>query len=104
MEVTLEGGSEYSSNPIRLNLGDINVRTTHEGNFEPINLDITGSNLLCSLDINKPKIETLTDLLHNLLQFRESDLAKLTLVDREYEITDIIDQVLSKIKQELIEY
>jgi hypothetical protein len=103
-KITLQGGDEYGTSPIRLNLGDVNLKTTHGGDYEPIKLDITGSNLLCSLDIQKPKVEVLTDLLHNLIQYRESDLAKLTLIDRESEITDIINEVLSKIKQELISY
>lgn len=74
-----------------------------EGSYgNPIKLDINGS--FIQLEVSKPKVEALTDLLGKLLQFRESDLAKLSLIDREAEITGIIDSVISKLQNELMNY
>ena len=105
MEVTLKGDAQCPNEPIRLNVEGLeSLNLTHGGNYESIKLDISGSSLFCELSITKPKVEALTDLLGKLLQFRESDLAKLTLIDKEFEITNVIDDVINKIKHELIAY
>lgn len=103
-EITLNRKDDYESNPIKLNLNDLDLRITHGGNYEPIKLDLEGSNLILDLHMSKPKMEVLTDLLGKLLQFRKSDLAKLSLIDQEEEITDVINDVINKIKNELITY
>lgn len=73
------------------------------GNYNPIKLDINGSSIF-ELNISKPRIEVLTDLLGKMIQFRESDLAKLSLIDRDKEITSIIDTIIGKIKSELVSF
>ena len=95
MEVKI-GGDSTSPLTVHLDHGyQIPVRL--EGD---VNLNIT----LHTTSLENNKIETLTTLLGNLLKFRESDLAKLSLLDREEEITGIINTVINKIDFELRMY
>ena len=43
-------------------------------------------------------------LLGNLIQYKESDMAKLALIDKDSQILNIIEQVLLKIEQELTNF
>ena len=79
---------------------DINVTGN---NYSPIGISIKDMPII-HIEHSKPKIEVLVDLLRKMLQYRESNLAKLTLLDKDSNITNVVDDIIFKIQSELINY